>query len=70
MSEPQKELYGAEAVSYANQHLRKVRVASDNWEIEYVDDYTGESWIMDYPHSELQGGGSPRLRRKKEKEVT
>lgn len=55
---------GAEAVRYADAHLRKVRVNQDTWEVEYVDDDTGEEWIMDYPESELHGGGSPRLRKR------
>jgi hypothetical protein len=58
-----RELNGAEAVDYARQHLKQVRVDPENWEIEYVDERTGEKWLMDYPHAELQGGGSPRLRR-------
>jgi hypothetical protein len=60
-----EELHGAEAVNYADAHLTKVRVDPDSWEIEYVDDSTGETWIMDYPNSEVHGGGSPRLRRRK-----
>src|SRR5262249_22979078 len=33
------------------------------WETEFEDPVTGELWLMDLPHSELQGGGPPRLRR-------
>jgi hypothetical protein len=58
------ELKGAEAVKFATEHLRKVRVNADTWEVEYVNDATGETWIMDYPNSEYQGGGPPRLRKK------
>ena len=58
-----QELEGKDAVDYAERHLRKLRVNSQTWEIEYEDPTTGEKWIMDYPHSEAQGGGSPRLRR-------
>jgi Immunity protein 27 len=57
------ELEGAEAVEYAQQRLKEVRVDPDKWEVEYVDERTGDKWLMDYPHAELQGGGSPRLRR-------
>jgi hypothetical protein len=57
------ELNGAEAVEYAQLHLKEVRVDAEAWEISYVDEKTGERWLMDYPHSEFQGGGSPRLRR-------
>ena len=56
------ELQGAAALEYA-QRLRKLRVDPDTWHVEYVDDATGERWMMDYPQSELQGGGPPRLRR-------
>jgi hypothetical protein len=57
------ELHGAAAVNYAKR-LRKVHANPQTWEIEYVDDATGDSWVMDYPQSELQGGGNPRLRRR------
>jgi hypothetical protein len=33
-------------------------------EVEYIDDRTGDRWVMDYPDSEQQGGGSPRLIKK------
>jgi Immunity protein 27 len=58
------ELNGAEAIKFANDHLRKVKVNAGTWEVDYVDDLTGETWVMDYPNSEPQGGGSPRLRRR------
>jgi hypothetical protein len=56
-----KELNGAAAVEYAKR-LRKVSVNAQTWEVEYIDDANGARWIMDYPHSQLQGGGTPRLR--------
>lgn len=55
-----KELNGRMAQDYAQEHLRIVRVG--NWEIEYECPDTGIHFLMDYPHSELQGGGPPRLR--------
>jgi Immunity protein 27 len=58
------EFEGKEAVEYAEAHLTKVKVNSQTWEIEYEDRQTGERWLMDYPQSDAQGGGSPRLRRK------
>ena len=61
MKAPQDELHGKEAVRFAKAHLRQVRVDPANWEIEYVNDSTGQRWVMDYPQSELHGGGSPRL---------
>jgi len=56
------ELCGVMAQSYAKNHLQKTFVDAENWLIEYVCPLTGKRWIMDYPHSELHGGGEPRLR--------
>jgi hypothetical protein len=52
---------GAKAKDYANSHLLKVEVR--NWEIDYECPETGIHWLMDYPYSERQGGGPPRLRK-------
>jgi len=60
---PQK-LEGKNAIDFAERHLRKLQANPQTWEIEYDDPNTGEKWVMDYPHSEAQGGGSPRLRKK------
>jgi hypothetical protein len=57
------ELEGKAAVDFAESHLRKLQANPQTWEIEYGDPKTGEKWLMDYPHSEDQGGGSPRLRK-------
>jgi hypothetical protein len=59
-----QELEGGEAVEFAAHHLRKVEVDAVNWQVIYEEPGTGEQWVMDYPHSEAQGGGSPRLRRR------
>lgn len=56
------EFNGAVAQSYAESHLRKGYVDAENWLIEYVCPLTGKRWIMDYTHSEQNGGGAPRLR--------
>lgn len=58
-----EEYKGAEALSQA-QKLIKIRTDPDKWETEYRNDVTGEVWILDYPDSGQQGGGSPRLRKK------
>jgi hypothetical protein len=58
-----QEFEGKEAYDFAQQHLEKLSVDSTSWEIEYRDSLSGEKWIMDYPHSEYHGGGSPRLRK-------
>jgi hypothetical protein len=57
-----KVLRGAEALEYAK-HLRKAGVDAERWEIEYIDEGTGDRWLLDYPESERHGGGSPRLPR-------
>lgn len=57
------EYIGADALSRA-QKLIKVKTDPDKWETEYRDEATGEIWVLDYPHSEQHGGGSPRLRKK------
>lgn len=63
MSAPE-ELRGAEAIRYAESHLRKLRSNPDTWEVEYIDDSSGQFWVLDYPDSGQHGGGSPRLRPK------
>ena len=56
------ELNGAEAITYASEHLQQVKVDLTNWIEEYVCPKTGKRWIMDYPQGEAHGGGPPRLR--------
>jgi hypothetical protein len=63
MIAPKSELHGNEALVYARERLKEVRTDVQNWTTEYLDESTGERWLMDYPRSELQGGGPPRLRR-------
>lgn len=62
MSTKPVELWGNEALHYIAENLRQTRIDNERWETTYVD-RDGEVWIRDYPHGELQGGGSPRLRR-------
>ena len=56
-----RERRGAAAVEFAEKYLREVGGDSKTWEVYYVDDRTGETWVMDYPESEQHGGGTPRL---------
>ncbi len=65
----QDELKGAEALRFAEAKLTKIKVHAETWEVEYLDPITGDHWILDYPDSELQGGGSPRLRRTEGKRI-
>ncbi len=56
------ELNGNEADEYAREHLHEGAVDSVNWTVRYSCPDTGRLWILDAPHSELHGGGPPRLR--------
>jgi hypothetical protein len=56
-------LDGAEARRYATEHVDKVKVDAVAWTTTYRCRETGSTWLLDYPHSEGQGGGPPRLRR-------
>jgi hypothetical protein len=58
---PKTEYYGAEALRLIETSLEIVRVIPEKWESEYRDPVSGDLWLLDYPHSELQGGGEPRL---------
>jgi hypothetical protein len=51
----------AEEVFYEKRDKLKL-VKQLNWENYYLDKKTGERWIEEYPHSEMQGGGPPQLR--------
>lgn len=56
------ELKGNQADEYAREHLDEIAVDPVNWTVRYGCPDTGRLWILDSPHSELHGGGSPRLR--------
>jgi len=58
------ELNGREAEEYAHMHLKKLRVDGQTWQIEYICPETTLKFIMDFPQSEAQGGGPPRLIRR------
>lgn len=58
------EYNGKEAVEFAKNFLKETRSNPIAWTVEYEDPLTEEVWVMDYPQSELQGGGPPRLRKK------
>lgn len=53
---------GDEALQYAREHLIEVRVDNASQITHYVCPATNMAWQMDYPQSDLHGGGSPRLR--------
>lgn len=58
-----RELTGNAAKEFAESALEKIRTNATDWTIEYRDPRDGSLWVMDYPHSDLHGGGPPRLRR-------
>jgi len=42
--------------------LQKVTVASDGWEVLYLDPQDQRFWELIFPHGEMQGGGPRTLR--------
>ncbi|TFH33113.1 MAG: hypothetical protein E4G99_11905 [Anaerolineales bacterium] len=56
-------LEGAEAKSYAREHLIEVRVDEERWVTELRCPEIGERFLLEYPHAEYHGGGSPVLRK-------
>lgn len=63
MDDLKNEYIGAEAIDFAEKHLKKIKSNPDTWETEYICEETGDIWLLDYPNSEQHGGGSPRLRK-------
>ena len=57
------ELDGRMAEDYARQHLKKIFVDGVTWGIHYECPQTGIRWVMDFPQSEAQGGGPPKLKK-------
>ena len=55
------ELNGAAAKQYADEHLTELKTDAVNWTVEYVCPETRRTFLLDYPQSELHGGGPPRL---------
>lgn len=43
------------------EHLERIADSGDGWETLYRDPVDGRLWEHTYPHSELHGGGPPRL---------
>jgi hypothetical protein len=63
MPDREDELTGNAAQRFAEANLEKIEVDVVQWTTTYRDPRDGSEWLMDYPHSELHGGGPPRLRR-------
>ena len=59
---PSLALGGSDAEAYAQDHLLKRFVNEREWLKGFVCPDSGQLWLMDFPESELQGGGPPRLR--------
>ncbi len=47
---------------FCDERLMLVRTDQSGWMMLYRDKETGQFWELDYPHSEMHGGGPPRLR--------
>lgn len=58
------EVHGEAAVRFAAERLQRVSVDNATWEVHYIDERTGNEWVMDYPESGMHGGGEPRLRKR------
>lgn len=63
---PIDELHGKAATDFADTHLEETEVDASGWITTYRDPTDGSIWILDYPHGEAHGGGSPRLRRQRD----
>jgi hypothetical protein len=61
--EPVSELHGNAAKRFVETQLQEVEVDAAAWTTRYRNPRDGSEWLLDYPHSEVHGGGSPRLRR-------
>ncbi|AKV02680.1 hypothetical protein AKJ09_09343 [Labilithrix luteola] len=57
------DLCGNEALAFVGK-LRELGSDGERWETEYVDDSSGEIWVLYYPESGYHGGGFPRVRKK------
>jgi hypothetical protein len=55
------EMSGDAARQYAADHLEKIEVRADGWEVLYRCPVTGRLWLKDYPRGAEQGGGPARL---------
>jgi len=47
---------------YSRDHLTELWADPVNWRSGFVCPDSGQLWIMDFPHAELQAGGPGRLR--------
>lgn len=52
-----------------SQYLVKVKSDSSGWISLYIDPNDYRFWLLDYPDSNLQGGGAPILRNINRKEI-
>lgn len=42
-------------------HLVRIRTENHGWDTILRDPIDGRCWRLDYPHSDMHGGGPPRL---------
>jgi len=62
MEKKYAEYEGQEANELAKKMI-KLGAKNDTWEFFLIDPIDNSKWVKDYPQGELQGGGSPRLRK-------
>ena len=61
MENPQIILSGFDLYSKI-ETLRQIKVDPVNWEVFYLDEVSGQKWVKQHPHSEMQGGGAPVIK--------
>jgi hypothetical protein len=42
-------LLGKKALTFTRANVKAMKVDAEKWETEYLDEKTGEKWILDYP---------------------
>lgn len=57
------QLVGEDAYRYANEHLHRLATDYSGWVTEYECPCSDNKWLMEYPDSQLHGGGLPSLTR-------
>jgi hypothetical protein len=57
-----RERHGADARTFATEHLVKLQTNVELWEALYVCPLSGQLWLEDSPRGEALGGGPSRLR--------
>lgn len=54
-----EQLHGAEGQTYEKDHLRRLSIDEENWQVLLECPETGLLWKKYYPQAEAHGGGPP-----------